>query len=405
MFSCLLFHTACAGHDETEAKPIVTVKVARVELSDIRITVHSPASIFPREQANLAARITVPIRALRARKGSSVAAGQVLAILESRDIQAQREEAAASVNDAQASLQKISAGTLPTEIERARGALTTSEAGLNQAQKIYDRRNQLFQQGAIPQRDLLVSQTELAQAKSAYEVAKKSLELLETQSQDKDIRIAESRLAQAKARLDLMDAQLQFTELRSPFPGTITEQFLYPGDMAKPEVPIFTIMDLSVAVARAQVPESEATAVRGGQSGIFVPTDSNQEAFRGQVTVVNKAVDPSRRTIEVWCEIPNKTQRLRAGVFGILSIITGTAPKSLVVPVAAVQFKEGTRLGSVLVVDEKRIAHQREVECGESFDDKVQIKRGLGAGEAVIVEAGYGLPDGAEVRLSQENPK
>src|SRR5207247_8755631 len=96
------------------------------------------------------------------------------------------EEAAASVNDAQANLQKISAGTLPTEIERARGELITAEAGLNQAQKIYDRRSQLFQQGAIPQRELLVSQTELAQAKSAYEVAKKTLKLLTTQTQDTD---------------------------------------------------------------------------------------------------------------------------------------------------------------------------------------------------------------------------
>ncbi|PYV93796.1 MAG: hypothetical protein DMG05_00180 [Acidobacteria bacterium] len=396
VFSWLLLNAGCSRHDETEAKPIVTVRVARVELSDIRITVHAPASIFPREQANLAARITAPIRGLRVRKGSSVAAGQVLAILESRDIRAQRAEAAASVNDAQANLQKISAGTLPTEIERARGELITAEAGLNQAQKICDRRSQLFQQGAIPQRDLLVSQTELAQAKSAYEVAKKSFELLETQSRDKDIRIAESRLAQARARLELTEAQLQFTELRSPFSGSITEQFLYPGDMAKPEVPVFTIMDLSVAVARAQVPESEATAVRAGQRGIFVPTDSSQETFQGQVTVVNKAVDPSRRTVEVWCEIPNKTQHLRAGVFGTLSIVTGTAPKSLVVPVAAVQFKEGTHFGSVLLVDEKRIAHQREVD---------EIKKGLSAGEVVIVEGGYGLPEGTEVRLSQENPK
>src|SRR5439155_10423202 len=277
-----------------------------------------------------------------------------------RDVLGQRAEAAAMVEDAQASLQKISAGTIPAELERARGQLAAAEAQLNQAQKIFDRRSELFNQGAIPARDLLVSQTELATARSNDEVARRTLELLERQSRAQDLRIAESRVAQAKAQLGAAEAQLQFTELRSPFAGSITEQFLYPGDMAKPEVPVFTIMDLSVAVARAQVPESEATAVRAGQRGIFVPTDSSQETFQGQVTVVNKAVDPSRRTVEVWCEIPNKTQHLRAGVFGTLSIVTGTAPKSLVVPVAAVQFKEGTHFGSVLLVDEKRIAHQRE---------------------------------------------
>jgi len=399
IFCFCVFLAACSRENETKPEPVVEVKAARTEVADLDVTVHAPAAVFPRQQANIASRVTSPIRELRARKGDSVSAGQVLAVLENRDVRAQQQEALAALEDATAQLQKISTGTLPTDIERARGQLATAEAALNQARKIYDRRAELFKLGAVPARDLLVSQTELANANANYEVARRSLELLETQSREKDIRIAESRVAQARARLAQVEALLQFTELRAPFAGTITEQLLYPGDMAKPETSLFTVMDLAVAVARAQVPEAEAREIRLKQRCDFMPADSKDKKFGGKVSVVNKAVDPARRTVEVWCDLQNPDRWLRAGVFGAVDIVTGTAPKSILVPQSAVQFVEGTRSGAVLVVDGKRVAHKREVETGMISQGKVQIRSGLRAGELVVVEGGYGLPDGTEVRI------
>ena len=399
IFCFCVFLAACSRENETKPEPVVEVKAAQTEVADLDVTVHAPAAVFPRQQANIASRVTSPIRELRARKGDSVSAGQVLAVLENRDVRAQQQEALAALEDATAQLQKISTGTLPTDIERARGQLATAEAALNQARKIYDRRAELFKLGAVPARDLLVSQTELANANANYEVARRSLELLETHSREKDIRIAESRVAQARARLAQVEALLQFTELRAPFAGTITEQLLYPGDMAKPETSLFTVMDLAVAVARAQVPEAEAREIRLKQRCDFMPADSKDKKFGGKVSVVNKAVDPARRTVEVWCDLQNPDRWLRAGVFGAVDIVTGTAPKSILVPQSAVQFVEGTRSGAVLVVDGKRVAHKREVETGMISQGKVQIRSGLRAGELVVVEGGYGLPDGTEVRI------
>jgi len=326
---------ACTSHEEAEPKPVVTVKAVRAELADVRLSVRAPAVAYPRQQASLASRITAPIRELKARKGDTVSEGQVLALLESRDVLAQREDAAAT---------------------------------LRQAQQVCDRREQLFAEGAIPQRELLASQTELAQA---------------------------------RARHDLIEAQLRFTELTSPFAGVITEQFLYPGDMAKPETPVFTVTDLSRIVARAQVAEADAGKLRTGQVGAFHPTDAGEESFEGRVTVVNRAVDPARRTIEAWLEIPNGAGRIRAGAFGNVEFVTGSAPGSVVVPVEAVEFVSGTRKGSVLVVDGKQIAHRREVEAGDVSGGRVQILGGLKAGETVVLEGGYGLPDETEVRFAE----
>ena len=396
---------ACGTKPEEEAAPVVSVKVVRAEESDEQLTVRAPATIFPREQANIASRITAPILELGARKGDRVSRGQMLARLDSRDLAAQRLEIAALVKDAEASLEKMRTGTVPTDIEKAKGQVTTTQAALSQAEKIHERRKQLLEQGAIPNRDLLVSQTDLAMARANFDVALRTLSLLEKQSSGKDIQIAESRLEQAHGRLSVIDTQIAFSELKSPFSGTITEQFVFPGDMAQPSTPMFTVADLDVAIARAQVPESEAASVRKGQNCRMTPPDRDGARFEGRITVVNQAVDAARRTVEVWCEIPNGKGELRAQVFGSLAIAIGTLPQVVTVPMPAVQLEEGTRKGFVMVAGADRKARKRPVETGAALEGKLPILKGLRAGELVIVEGAYGLADGTAIAIAEGGRK
>lgn len=388
-----------------EIAPVVAVRVAEATRGNVELQVTAPATVFPLEQANIAARITAPIRELQVRKGDRVTRGQTLVLLEDRDLRAQRAEAVAAVTDAQASLEKISSGTLPADLERARGQVETAQAAFDLAQKNYQRRNELFAQGAIPQRDLNVTETELAQARTNLEVARTALDLLQNQSSERDVRIAQSRLDQASARLDSIDAQLSFTELLSPFPGVVTEQFAYPGDMAKPDTTLLTVMNMATAVARAQVPEADAPQVSAGQTCRFQPTDPAGVEAAGRITVVNRTVDPARRTVEVWCEIASPPRWVRAGSFGDAVIITGQAPESVLVPRDAVQFLEGTRRGIVMAVDAESLAHEREVLCGPIVGGRVQILEGVEAGELVITEGGFGLPEGTRVTTSRGSPE
>lgn len=383
---------------DEETSSIVAVKLGRVSQRDLDVSVAAPAAIFPREQASIAARVTAPIRSLRVKKGDMVSAGQMLALLDSRDTEAQREDARAQLTDAEIGFQKTQSGTVPADLDRVRGQLDIAQSSLAQAQKNYDRRAQLFSEGVIPNRDLLQAQTDLAQAKTNADVTKRAFDLMKNQTGTRDIRSAEARVNSAKARLHLANAQLQFTELRAPFPGTITEQMMYPGDMANPGAPLFQIMDLSTVTARAQVPEREALDVRKGQTCSFTAADNPQLKATGRLTVVNRAVDPQRRTIETWCEINNTRLLLRGNVYGELSISTNHFTGVTAIPSTAIQFVEGTRNGTVLVVDKQMTAHIRSVEGGQVSDGSVPIFKGLSPGELVVIEGGYGLPDNTKVR-------
>lgn len=388
-----------AKTEEKEPAPVATVKVAQADERDVELTIQAPANVFAREQANISSRITAPILEIAVRKGDRVTKGQVLVRLDNRDLLAQKREIAGLVAEAESNLEKLRTGTIPGDIERAKGQVMTTQAALSQAEKFYDRRKQLFDQGAIPNRDLLMSQTDLATAKANNEVARQTLSLLEKQSSGRDIQIMQSRLEQARGRLASVDAQISFEELRSPFAGSITEQFVFAGDMAQPAVPMLTVADLSVAIARTQVPESDARAVRVGTPCRMMPQDQKGSSFGGKVSVVNQSVDAARRTVEVWCEIPNAKGDLRAQAFGTVEIAVGRLSRAITVPLAAVQLEEGSRTGHVMVVSSEKKASKRSIEAGATTDGRVPILKGLKVGETVIVEGGYGLPEGIEVKV------
>ncbi len=397
---CLL--AGCHSGD-VEKKTVVDVEVQKAMSSDVLLTITAPATIFGRAEARISARITAPVQKLIAHKGDEVKKGQLLAVLDSSDLRAQAADAEATLSSAQASLERTKGGTIPADLIRAHSDLEAKAAALQLAQKVYDKRKGLYEQGAIAERELQTSDADRVQAQANYDIAKKNLDVLEHQTSRSDLRIAEGTVAGSAARKQFAQANLSFTELRSPMNGTVTEQTVYPGDMAKPDVPMFSIVDLSVAIARAQVDADSSGRVRVGQACSFAVkerTGTSSGQLTGRITVVNQAVDPARNTVEVWCQIPNKNRQLKSGLFGSVTIAVGAVHAAVLVPSAAVEFEEGSDKGKVYVVDRDQVAHIRQVEAESGPDGSVRIVSGLVAGEVVIVNGEYGLPDSTQIRVS-----
>lgn len=387
----------CKSGEETEAKPIVDVSVQRAASTNLPLTVTAPGTVFGRNEAHISSRITAVVQQMLVHKGDRVRKGQLLVVLDQRDLAAQRADAVAGVTSAQAALQKTQTGTIPTALTQARGDVQAKKAALDLATKVVTRREQLLQQGAISERDLQSSRAQLAQAEADYNAAQKSLDVLEHHTGADDTRMAQSAVAQSKAREALANANLQFANLRSPFDGSVVEQAVFVGDMANPGTSLLTIDDLSRAVARAQVNVEEAGAVKLGQVCSFAQKDDESNKRYGRVTAVNQAVDPARRTIEVWCEIQNADGVLKDGFFGDVQIGVGNAPNAIVLPSSAVEFEEGSSKAKVYVVDGQHVAHVREVTAKAVDAMHVRILSGLNPGETVITSGEYGIPDGTQV--------
>jgi multidrug efflux pump subunit AcrA (membrane-fusion protein) len=95
------------------AEPVVSVRVAKAEKQTIAAQVSALGTVFPRDTAQVSAKISAQIKQMPLLKNRPVRAGDVVAVLESRDLQAQRGEAAAALNEARANARSVETGTIP----------------------------------------------------------------------------------------------------------------------------------------------------------------------------------------------------------------------------------------------------------------------------------------------------
>src|SRR6267143_1516900 len=244
---------------EKPAEPTVGVQVVPVKKTTIEQTVTSEAVLYPLAQSAIVPKISAPIKAFYVNRGSKVHAGQLLATLENRDL-------AAAAQDNQ--------GTY----DQAQGDTQAAKVALEAEQKLYDSRQDLYKQGALPRKDLDQAAVALTQAKNQYELAQRHLDALMAVSKQQELKSAAGQLQSAKGKYLGAAAQLSYSEIRSPINGVVTDRSLYPGEMAAAGTPLLTVMDPSSVIARAHIPQDQAALLKlGDKATITVPGAGSDE--------------------------------------------------------------------------------------------------------------------------------
>src|SRR6266436_1078802 len=219
---------AAAPADETTT-PVVSVKVAKADKDAIAAQIVAVGTIWPREKSDVGAKISAQIKKMALLKNKLVRAGEVIAVLESRDLQAQRAEAVAALNQERANERSVTTGTIPQTNAQDQKALRDARANVNAAQATYNRRKVLFDQGGISKKDLESSEVALITAQSDLKLAEQTLELRAKSLNPNDRAMAASKVNQAQQHLSTLDAQLSYATVRAPFTGVITDQFQFEG--------------------------------------------------------------------------------------------------------------------------------------------------------------------------------
>jgi len=387
--------------EETE-ETVVSVRVAKAERESISAEVTVLGTIFPRKEATVSAKLAAPIKTMPLIRNKTVREGDVIATLESRDIQAQRAEAAAALEEAKLNERGITTSSIPQTRAQDEKALRDAQANFNNARAIYERRKTLFDQGGISRKDLEASQLALTTAENDLRLAESAARLHATATQPNDRAVAASRVAQAQQRLASLDSQLSYATIRAPFSGVITEQFQFEGEFASPGGKLFTIGDVSEVIVKAPVADTVAEQLKTGETARVYPQDSPGEELVGVISLVSKGSDPQSRSVEIWVSLKNAGGTLRANSAAKVTLATARAENVIVVPSAAVTLETATGdTGKVMVVDEASVAHETEVKVGIRTLDRIEITSGLKGGETVVVEGNYALPDGAKVEVSE----
>lgn len=300
------------------------------------------------ERAEVRARIEGDLVGVFVREGEPVRAGQLLARFE-------------------ASEQADAAGSAAADLAAARAEVSTAEWNLEQSRELY-------QQGAVPERDVRVAEQAAASARA--------------------------RLAAAQQRVGTARNEVGDTRVLAPISGVIERRTANPGEHVSRGASMFTLVRGEVLELAAAVPERRAAAVRVGQPVHFV---ADGRSFDGTVARISPSVDPGSRAVTVYVRVPNPGGALRAGTFASGRIVGQVVPDALAVPAAALrEGRDGGRPFVYRVKGEQIEVTEITPGLADEAQGVVQILDGLSEGDRVVVGNVGLLGDGMRVRMAGE---
>lgn len=343
------------------------VEIVELRSGAVEFVVSGPGTVQARIPVVLSARTTASIAALHADQGMVVKRGQLLALLDDRDLAARY--AAASV----------AGETVGRNIRAAEALLAKARADLDLARGNYQRDLDVYRAGYISRAAIDTAEAGLRSAEASMENAGALLEA----------RRSEARGAAQDARYAA--AVLSFTRIHAPMDGVITQRAAEVGSTVVPGTPIFRMVDPATLWVAVRVDESVVGRVRVGMpASIRLRTG---EAHPGKVARIAQQSDAATRELEVNVGFDSPLARFAIDQEAQVAIRAGEET-GLVAPATALVQIQGRQ--GVLVVRDGRARFQ-PVETGAADSGRVIIRKGLAAGEAVLATPQEAKP-GARVQ-------
>jgi len=401
--ACVLLLASCSKKQpaDTEEAPATPVQVEVAKRQSIEQVITAEAILYPVKQANVIPKISAPVARFLAQRGDHVRSGQLVAVLEDRDLVAASQESRELYRQAQANFENTRAATLPEDVTKAQTDVTSARQAFEAAKTVYDNRVALVREGALAQKLVDDAKVAMVQAQSQLETAEQHLKSLETVGRPEQLKSAQAQMDAANAHYQNAAAQVAYAEVRSPLTGIVSDRPLNIGEMAASGSAVLSIVDISRVIARANVPVNEAAAIQVGRPATIAVAG---DTLAGKVTVVSPAVDPNTTTVQVWVEAPNPGEHAKPGATVQISIDARQIQNAVVVPVSALlSSDEGG--DKVMVAGSDGLAHEHKVEVGVRSGDDVQILSGVNPGEQVITDGALGLDDTAKIVIGKPGSK
>lgn len=397
----LAFAVGCAKKEQ-EVTPEVAVQITAARTGEVSQVVTAEAVVFPLQQAVVAPKISSTIKSFQVQRGARVHKGQLLAVLENADLSAAAVQSKGEYEQAEAGYVSSTAAGVPEQIQKAELDAASAKSALDAQQKVYDSRKELFEQGALPRRELDSAQVAVIQARSQYQQAQKQLDDLRRVGKEQALKTAGGQLSAAKGKLLGAEAQLSYSEIRSPIDGVVTDRPLFPGELASANQPLLTVMNTSRLIAKSHIAQSQAVTLKVGAAA-QIHIAGVDDPVPAKVSLVSPALDPGSTTIEVWVETAKPPDALKPGMTVQISITAATAKNAVLVPKNSV-FESPDTGAYVLLAGKDSLAHQTPVQVGLRGVGETQITRGVNSGDSVITTGAYSLPDKTKIKIEAPAP-
>ncbi len=256
----------------------------------------------------------------------------------------------------------------------------------------------------------LSAKSQVRSAELALEVAKRNLERAQKLAEagaiaDRDLETstwnatnAEAQLADARARLSSAEKQVQYTTVRAPFGGVVSERSASAGDVVQSGGALYTIVDPASLRFEGTVPADQIGQLERGAPVEFTVSGYPGKIFNGRIDRINPTADPATRQVRVYVSVPNPELKLVAGLYAEGRV--GTAVRrTLVAPISAVDQRGVSP--TVFRIRQGRV-EQVQVQLGvkDGAQDQIELRAGVAAGDTILLGNAGGVVPGTTVRVT-----
>jgi cobalt-zinc-cadmium efflux system membrane fusion protein len=259
-------------------------------------------------------------------------------------------------------------------VAEGKSVLLKALAEASLAQKTYAREKDLYAREISARKDLEEAQSVVATTESDIDFAAQRLLNLGLTAED----IEEVRRTRSTSSL---------LEVRAPFDGTVVERLAVKGTAAEVGSPLFHVADLSTVWMKLSMSETQLTAVEEGQT-VNAQFDAYPGlVFQGEIAWIAPSIDHKTRTFEARVVLPNQHGMLKDGLFGEVSLASGSSMQGLTVPESAIQEVDGQSI--VFARLDQDLFETRLVRLGQKRGDQVQILGGLAPSDEIAFDGSY----------------
>lgn len=373
-----------------------TVQAVHPHIGSISETMTGEGVLTPVAQAMVMAQVAKPIRTFSVQRGSRVRAGDVIAVLESDELEAAAIEARGEFAAAQGAYDKAVNSTLPTEQHAAELEVAEAKRQWDIAKESLQNVQRMSAQGVTSPRAMEAANVGESRARKAYADAADHYENVIHAGKDATIETAKGQLEAARGKKLAAETELNYAQIRSPIDGFIADRPLSPGDMTAAGTPIATVVDTSSLNAKLHLGQAQAQRLSVGSSAhLFVP--GIDAPVPATVSLVSPALDPGSTTVEVWLRVKNREGVLKPGTPVRGELLGRVVSAAMLIPTVAVHRSSTNPATTVLLAGSDGAAHQRQVQIGLQTPDWTQVTSGLNVDDLVIASGGEGITDGSKV--------
>lgn len=383
--------------DDTNVQPVI---VEKVEGADISQQLQTSGDVMPLQGADIHPKITGEIFKINVSESSQVVAGEVLAEIDHRILDAQLEQAKAAVTVAKASVevQAVLVKSADSALVSAKAHAESIKAQVVNLAATRKRIEELFRGGAVSEQqfDDVVAQhdalqAQLVAAQSAIRQAEDGI-----QSSKVTLKVREAQLVQATANMHAAEVQRENAFVKAPFTGVITMRALDAGAMANAGQPVFRLEQMNQVKIVGSLVEKDLLQLQAGKTKAVVRVDTYDKEFAGVVTKVYPAISAKTRTGQFEVVLDNADLALRSGMFANIRLFLQTESNATVIAKDALLSHSGQY--SVVKVTSEGMAVRQPVKVGIVQGTRAQILEGLEPGDMIVGQGAELVKTGVRVK-------